>query len=110
MKAISTFIATIFIAFSATANTGFTPANMEDGTVGIGSVVFTTQSSNNEVLFSATAERAVAQGFHRLTITNAATNDVMISNTFAVFNWNTADTQTTTTVSNSRIALDAEEL
>ena len=113
MKPIFTILVTLF-AFAANAQsavkTNFTTTLAADNIAVEGTQVFTQQSSANGVLFSAQNNAAAK----RISITNAATGEIVVSHTFSVSNEFSAQKATSleleiAPISTERAALELED-
>jgi hypothetical protein len=80
------FLATALASFASAQPTN-TPKNLR--LVAVGYCIFEDEHSYNDFMYSPENQIPAKQGFHRLTVSNIQTGDFLVSNVFALHNWNT---------------------
>lgn len=79
------FLASSLAAFATVQPTN-TPQNLR--LVAVGYCIFEDEHSYNDFMYSPENALSAQQGFHRLTVSNIQTGDFLVSNVFALHNWN----------------------
>ena len=101
-------IAATLAAFAATQPTKNAPQNLR--LVAVGYCVFEDEHSYNDFMYTPENFLPVQQGFHRLTVSNIQTGEFIVSNAFAIHDWNEPAATPTTTPTAQNVAVEIIEL
>lgn len=85
------FLATALATFASVQPIN-TPKNLR--LVAVGYCIFEDEHSYNDFMYSPENTISAEKGFHRLTVSNVQTGDFLVSNVFAVHDWNSTAVST----------------